>query len=305
MATRCPHCNKNCNNTYAIACNKCDKWYHCDCAKITKSKLTSYEKELKNPNGERWFCEPCKSEVNDKIMIPENNTKNKKKYATNAVSNDNNDNNEITLQDIMDKLQIIEKKQSDLLERYEEQLQINDELKQEIKVLKVDLQKEKNKNEQYELRKNIIITGIPRTNNNEKVTYTLKTICETLNLDISPTKCFRIGKAESKAAPIKVCFKNMQDKELFLQAKKGIKMTPKSMGINNSEEPIFANHELTKHNQYIYMLARKFKRDNNYKFIWISEGNIFLRKDEKSKILNIQDESDLKNYHCMVNNQED
>lgn len=302
MAARCPVCEKSCKNTYAIACNICDKWYHCDCAKMNRSKFNHFERELKNPEGERWYCETCnRSEVRAKIMSP----KNEKNSGESSFRSNTKNVKEYTLNDVMDKLQNIEQHQFELLKKYEEQLKINEELKQEIDLLKADLQQEKNRNEQKQIENNIIINGIPKTNKNENLTSIMNTICEALNVDVAINKCYRIGKMDAQTPPIKVCFGNTKDKEVFMKAKKDKKMTTKSLGFGNNEDCIYVNHDLTKLNQYIYMLARKFRKENNYKHIWFSEGNTYLRKDDKSKVIKITDEKDLKNLKGILDNQGD
>lgn len=63
----------------------------------------------------------------------------------------------------------------------------------------------------------------------------------------------------------------------LLKSKKNLRYTK-----NNK---VFLNLELTKTNLDIYMDARAFKKDKNYKFLWIGDGNIFLRKDKNSIII--------------------
>lgn len=41
----------------------------------------------------------------------------------------------------------------------------------------------------------------------------------------------------------------------------------------------YINHDLAKHNQWLLMLAKKIKKENNHKNAWCTEENIFLTKD--------------------------
>ena len=61
------------------------------------------------------------------------------------------------------------------------------------------------------------------------------------------------------------------------------------------ENKIFLNHELTKTNFDLFMAARSFKKDHNYKFLWMGNGNILLRKDEHSKVILVEKKSQLEN----------
>lgn len=59
-----------------------------------------------------------------------------------------------TINDIMRKLMEMDNKYTDLLRKYEDQVKINDVLKAEMLEIKSQLNKEKNRNEQNELKKN-------------------------------------------------------------------------------------------------------------------------------------------------------
>ena len=49
---------------------------------------------------------------------------------------------------------------------------------------------------------------------------------------------------------------------------------------------MFPKENLTPLRQRIYMAARKFSKENEFRFVWTNRGNVFLRKDELSaKIL--------------------
>lgn len=63
----------------------------------------------------------------------------------------------------------------------------------------------------------------------------------------------------------------------------------------NSNNKVFLNHDLTKSNLELYKAARIFKNENSYKFIWVTNGNIMLRKDENSKVVIIESIEQLKN----------
>lgn len=259
---------------------------------MTKTRLNYFERELKNPAGERWNCELCKSEVrNGKSDSPKNNK--------NAVKSLDRSKKDYTLNDVMEKLFIMDERQCELMEKYDQQVKINNELRLEIDTLKTQLANEVNKNEQKQLENNIIIKGIPQIGANENLNKILCSVYKALKIDIPGAKCFRVGTTKNKTSAetslIKVCFKTREDKQRFMQAKKQTSLTVSSLGLGSNRDDIFINHDLTKRNQYLHMLARKYKKDNNYKYVWVSDGNILLKKDDNSKIRRVQDENDLKN----------
>ena len=55
--------------------------------------------------------------------------------------------------------------------------------------------------------------------------------------------------------------------------------------------PIFLNHDLTKYNADLFKIAREFKNNNNFKFIWIKKGSIFLRESDTSKIIRVDEKT--------------
>ena len=114
------------------------------------------------------------------------------------------------------------------------------------------------------------------------------------NVPVDKVKAYRLGKGGQHPAPIKLCFDNEKNKNELLQAKKKKKITTKDLGYS-VENFIYVDHDLTKKNQELYKQARLFKRDKQFKFIWIKNGKIYLREDEKSKIIQVDDLDVLKN----------
>ncbi|KAG5873438.1 hypothetical protein JTB14_003428 [Gonioctena quinquepunctata] len=155
----------------------------------------------------------------------------------------------------MKKLMEMDNKYTDLLNKYEEQVKVNEVLKSEILIIKSQLGKEQNKNGQNENRKR------------EKPQWTL---------------------------PIKVCFTSEKEKEEFLGARKKKMITSKDLGYEEGNV-IYLNHDLTKANQYLFKEVLRYKKENNYRFAWINHGKIYIRKDEHSPVRQIEDTSDLKN----------
>ena len=56
MPCLCPSCNTRIqDNVDCIACDFCDKWYHIECTKLTRSQFELYNKE----KSFSWFCDKC------------------------------------------------------------------------------------------------------------------------------------------------------------------------------------------------------------------------------------------------------
>jgi hypothetical protein len=47
---------------------------------------------------------------------------------------------------------------------------------------------------------------------------------------------------------------------------------------------------LTPEKNYLFKEARDYKKLNNYKYAWTSEGRIFIRKDDTSKVIPVDND---------------
>lgn len=286
MADVCAVCLQTTAKTYCISCNNCKKWFHTNCVNLTKEKFNYYAKEYKKSSGEKdlYVCPTCisKSEV--------------KNARRGSVSSEN----EPTLLDLFNKLDSMEKKYDKLFKKYEEQMEINNKMQSEIQNIQLQLDvlaQEKNHYEQKSLANNVIISGIPIVSQQEDLNNIINQICTTVGKPtISPTdmKCFRIGRREVGASPpIKVEFASKSLREKFIYPKKNLfNITTKDLGYQENKK-IFINEDLTKLNQELYKAALKFKKDNGYKFLWVGNGLIKLRKEEGSKITVIKSIADI------------
>jgi len=212
---------------------------------------------------------------------------------------------EPSLKDIMCKLIKMEKSMGRSLqvchEKLDEQLltiqsltSAVDNLKEENTMLKNELQEVKlqvNETDQYSRRSTLKIQGVPESPG-ENVSTKVIQVGQSLGITIQPDKidaCHRLGKKISAERPrgIIVKFINRGDQENFIKQRKlrpmlnatdVFKDIPPSM--NNA---IFVNESLTPYNRKLYLEARIFKRENNYKYVWVKAGKIFLKKTDNSE----------------------
>lgn len=57
--------------------------------------------------------------------------------------------------------------------------------------------------------------------------------------------------------------------------------------------PLYLNEHLCVENKILLGKARQVKRDKDWKFVWVSQGRILMRKAEKSPVLHITCDADL------------
>ena len=257
----------------ALCCDKCERWSHRQCLNMSK---TTYKKLEKSTSA--WNCDPCKKKE-------ENRTNNKTNNRT--KTNCSND-------DIMAKLMEMDDKYNNLWKKYEEQMKINRELQKEI----CEIKKQLNSREQQELNNNVVVQGIP-FKEQEKVEMVVQKLADCLKVANNTESSFRMGeRKEGKANPIKISFKNADDKKKWMIAKKAKEITLKDLGlqqIGSENQIIYINHDLTKENISLFKAAKEYKNNKGYKFLWISDGKILMRKTENSKVELIDSVLDLKN----------
>lgn len=85
--------------------------------------------------------------------------------------------------------------------------------------------------------------------------------------------------------------KRKSDLIAAVRARRGIATT--DLGIDGPSRPIFVNDHLAPHNKLLYKQARLLGKEKAYRFIWLNDCKIFLRKNESSKPIIISNEVDL------------
>lgn len=151
--------------------------------------------------------------------------------------------------------------------------------------------------EQYSRSNCLEIQGIPYMPT-EDVLSIVKDVGKALDLTISDSMvdaCHRLGVRQNGDKPpgIIVKFVRRIDKEEFLR-KRRVKRTLSTRHMGRSDDlPIYVNESLSPTRRRLHAMARQYQRDNNYKFLWVRNGKIFLRKEEKAPVKVISRQEDL------------
>jgi len=94
---------------------------------------------------------------------------------------------------------------------------------------------------------------------------------------------------------IVVGFTSHQDKVKILDSRKIIRnLSTKNIGME-PEVSIYIRENLTSKSSFLFKQARDFRNQYNYKFVWTKNGQIFLRKNEAEKIINVANEEVIHN----------
>lgn len=163
----------------------------------------------------------------------------------------------------------------------------------------VDLQ-HKSRSSAIELR------NIPQVNN-ESCTSLLKTVCDVgtaigVSIDEKELRdIYRLpvkSTSSSSPRPIITEFSTVQTKQTFLTAVRNYnkgkgkydKLNTAVIGLSGDPQPVYISDHLPASTKKLFFQAREFANKNKFKFCWISNGNIFLRKIEGDKQILVNSE---------------
>lgn len=176
---------------------------------------------------------------------------------------------------IRDKLTKLEENEAKLIKNC-------DKLNSEIMEMKLQIEER----EQYDRNRNIIIEGIPETKeeNVYNIFNNLAVLIDepiTLNEDIQAAH--RIPtKHSDRPKPIVVQFTNRQKRDAVVKkAKKKLLKTTDFV----SRVPVcsvYINDHLTPYYKKLLYEAKKLKTEKDFKYVWVSNSKIFVRKDDNS-----------------------
>ncbi|XP_077867097.1 uncharacterized protein LOC144356058 [Saccoglossus kowalevskii] len=155
--------------------------------------------------------------------------------------------------------------------------------------------------QQYMRRNNIEISGIPELPDEDtdeiakKIASAVGVAIQPGDIDIShrPFK-----KPTATMAPsIVVSFTRRSVRNKIYSAKKKLKSkTPTDIGIGNATNPIYINEHLSPTKKQLFHKANKRRKELYWKFILTFNGNIFIRKEDRTPGIVINTESDLQRF---------
>lgn len=147
---------------------------------------------------------------------------------------------------------------------------------------------------------NMIITNMPKLKAQSDVTRAVEKIAQQVNYELKKDEIIELYQLESKngkSYPIIVKSNSNQFKNAcmnFRKDKNAIDMKKIIPNLNNNKKNVNFFHFLER--EYIYLLgkAKEIAKEKKYKYIWYANATILIRKEDKSKIIKIRCEDDLK-----------
>ena len=160
------------------------------------------------------------------------------------------------------------------------------------------VQKSLNDLEQYTRRDSVEIRGIPlpEESQEEDTNEIVLQLSQKMGIplerkDISVSHRIRSRSLVDPAIIVK--FVRREVRERLYRARKRLKsITTADFGFS-VEKKIFINESLTPKNKELFKDCLRFKKDNNFEFLWTNAGKIFLRRNADSPVILINSSADI------------
>lgn len=303
MISKCFICDSNINrNRPGVQCSGCRCFYHANaqCSELKKDQSEIF----RSMPGVKWLCQSCRTTSdngsdNDRHVqeVRRSSLSRRSIIGNDNVSSGSSIENELRL--LRESVSFCSDKISDFestLKQFSTALKNIEGLKVEQEKIKTDviaLSNKLNDLEQFSRNKNLEIHGVPELKN-ENLLKVFENICAHVNFDVNVDKVDYIHRIQNRNTehpkPILIRFTSRLVKENMLgavrvkQHAEFSKNKKPGLWLVGAQKPIFINENLTSDKKRLYKEARQFAKEKRYKFVWVRNGNIFLRKDETSKI---------------------
>ncbi|XP_077508371.1 uncharacterized protein LOC144119675 [Amblyomma americanum] len=146
---------------------------------------------------------------------------------------------------------------------------------------------------QYGRSQNIDIKGIPVVKEDD-LRAALGKIAASVGVDVSDDAIDVVHRVRSKdngTPNVVVRFSSRAVRDKFFSAAKKTRLDTGILGFEKSE-PLYINEHFCVEKTFLSK-ARKLRLEKKWKFVWVSQGKILMRKTETSTVLRIESENDL------------
>lgn len=124
---------------------------------------------------------------------------------------------------------------------------------------------------------------------------TVANIAKCLGTDVTDNDidvAHRVLSKDKKKSNVVVRFLTRTARDKMLSAAKKIKLDSTRLGFDNSN-PVYINEHLCMEMKVLLSKARQARREREWKYVWVSQGRIFMRKADRTPVLNVTSEADL------------
>lgn len=147
---------------------------------------------------------------------------------------------------------------------------------------------------------NLEVVGLPQTSNESPTNLIIK-IAKHAGVDLQLNdiefahRVQPLMTVQGRPKPIVAKLKDRKLKDEILSGlrrRKGVNTT--DIGLGNDNKKIFINEHLTPENKSLLKSVKSLAKENAFKYVWVRNCNIFLRKNEESPVIYISCQEDLK-----------
>lgn len=323
----CSKCNEIANDS--VECGSCRGHYHFHCSGIAEKTYRKMGAEKKAS----WRCSQCRAPVNTPGNEMQLDPSAGAMAVTNAGTPLSADPNPTTLDifneiralraefnamklDVKASLSEIESRFVSFEDRLTTTEDKMSKLQQELSIAKetiVNLQNVNDAREQYCRQNNVEISGVPVTNGENLITI-LQSVYNIVGLQFDnkeidsihrvrrfdATSTSSVNNAESSpksrsrppAIVVKFIRRTCKDQLLAaVRARRGL--TSADIGLPGPASKLYLSDHLTPGNKLLLKRARELKLELNYVYLWVRDCKIFIRKNDKSKVIRINNVYDL------------
>lgn len=278
---QCPKCKIiTKRNEENITCSKCKSSFHLPC-----SGLTDEEVKTKKTEKVKWQCISC---VSGSGKVQNSGSGNGADHEILDIS-----------KDISAKVNMLVTQMAEMNGKMTKMMEENEELKQEVASLKNRL----NLADQRSRINNVEISNYPEESN-ENIREVVKDIFKAIGSNLQDMEIQAAHRVPSFNKPgpknIVVQFTSRWTRATVLANSKKYRRTnkrnlvAKDIKPEKANTPIYISEHLSPAYKQLLKKAKQFANDNHFKFVWVREGRILLKKDEgERQTFNISSEEDL------------
>jgi hypothetical protein len=300
----CSRCNKSIRSSACadIKCSICEKSFHGNCVKLGKEELEFFVE-----NKKEWSCPDCLKEKRKTISMEASVSKGEISLndiikLLNEIREDNRrmekdlgrsiESCHTDVEDVLKKINLQEKQLNICLEKIESQTLEIINLKRE----NCELHKAVSDLQQSARSNWLELHNFPMERN-EDVVDIVKSISKALEYPITDQQidnCHRLTTRDiTRPPPILIKLVRKIDKDELLK-KRRIKrdFSTRHLGLT-TDIPLYLNESLSPERRKILALARKAKVDKGYKYLWIRNGKILMRKTDGQPVIVLETINDL------------
>lgn len=310
-------------------CGQCNKFYHANsrCCELTRD-IVNY---LRSAPGITWSCSQCRSGGSARSpsrspAVGDANSESEDGAAPNVADKtvfqpapvpepDDTAGLADAMRSIQHELRLLRESVtfcSDKVTDFEAKLgKLNDcvkatnELKAENVAMRTSLcalQARVDDMEQLSIANNLEIQGVPERASENLVTI-IKSIGANINYPIENSvidSVYRVPTRDPKLPKnIIVRLSNRRVRDEFIAAAKLKRLssshdTP-GMKVDGVSDRLFVNEHLTRSNKLLFKDARAAAKDKHYKYVWVRGGRIFMRRDDRARVLLINSPEKIRN----------